>query len=459
VELQHRDDTTDGRPVSPALELFNIRPGEGPNAVLSVVFFALLLFGYFLVRPVREAMGVEGGMWGLRKLFYITMGVMLVANPVIGLLVARFNRRVFLPIIYGFFALNLVGFAALLQLAPDRIGRVSGEVFFVWVSVYNLTITSFFWALMADGFSLQQAKRLFPLLAVGGTLGALGGSSFTAAYGEEIPPQGLMVFSAACLVGAAIVATVLARLFPPAPPLTKRVSQAEHRNPFAGLKQVARSPYLLGVCGYILLLAVIATFLYFAQARIVSRAEETTGGRVEAFAHIDMWTQGATLVLQLVLTGKLIRWIGVGWTLVILPLLAGGGCLLLGIGENAGMTAAQSLAAITLLQAGFRAGKYAIARPARETLFTVVSPDEKYKAKSLIDTFVYRAGDAGGAYVDGLLAKMAIGLAGVMFIVVPIAATWAALGLYLGYSQGADKADHDNDGDAAERGPSEGVPA
>lgn len=445
---------------NPLQRLFNLRDGEAPTALLSVLFFFLILFGYFLVRPVREAMGVNGGMWELRALFYATMVVMLVANPVIGILVAMFNRRVFLPIIYSFFALNLLGFAALLRFAPESIGENTGRVFFVWVSVYNFTVISFFWALMADGFTLERAKRLFPFVAVGGTLGAIAGSGLVARIGESVPPEGLMTMSAGCLLMAAGCAVGLSILFPPSEKTARRrVSEAEHRNPLAGFMQVARSPYLLGVCGYILLMAIVSTFLYFAQARVVSAAEEETGGRVAAFASIDFWTQVATLTLQLSLTGKLIRIVGVGITLIVLPVAGGIGCLLLGIGENVGMTAAQSLVAITVLQAGFRAGRYAIARPARETLFTVVSPDEKYKAKTLIDTFVYRAGDAAGAGIDGLLAAAGVGLFGLMLMVAPTAAIWAGLGLYLGYKQGRLAASEDEGPGGAEPSEAKGVPA
>ena len=206
---------------------------------------------------------------------------------------------------------------------------------------------------------------------------------------------------------------------------------------------MGRSPYLRGVCGYILILTVIATFLYFAQARIVLAMADSTAERTELFANIDTVTQLTTLELQLLVTARLIKRLGVGWTLAVLPLIATVGFVTLGVSEWSGMSPVQAFATITVLQATFRAGKYAIARPARETLFTVVSRDEKYKAKGFIDTFVYRGGDAVGAGAEfGLTALVAnvpwlfsSVLLGMAATVAPIALGWAGLGLFLGARQ------------------------
>jgi AAA family ATP:ADP antiporter len=187
---------------------------------------------------------------------------------------------------------------------------------------------------------------------------------------------------------------------------------------------------------YIALLAVLTTLLYFEQAEVVINAEDSESGRVGIFASIDFWTQFATLVLQLVVTARLMRWIGVGWALALLPMVALAGCIVLAAGEQAGWAAATMLGIITVVQAVFRAGRYAIARPSRETLFTVLDRDEKYKAKSLIDTFVYRAGDFAGAGVDAALAK--IGVVSMMALaatVAPIAIVMAGLALWLGSAQ------------------------
>ncbi|MEM7516231.1 MAG: hypothetical protein AAF368_04810 [Planctomycetota bacterium] len=232
------------------------------------------------------------------------------------------------------------------------------------------------------------------------------------------------------LAGAASVA--MSRIRP------RRESASERRRSamqeaMDGMRLAIRSRYLLFIASYIALLAVLATFLYFTQNALVLAAENSESGRVGAFASIDFWTQFATLLVQLLVTARLIRWLGVGWTLALLPALVLLGYGVLAAGEFAAWSAASMLAAITVIQAVFRAGKYAILRPTRETLFTVLSRDEMYKAKSLIDTFVYRAGDTAGAGVSAALSGLAVGtMMALSLTVAPIAIAMAGLALSLG---------------------------
>ncbi len=432
------------------LSLFNLRPGEVAPVLLAGVMFFCILCGYFFIRPVRDAFGVERGMSTLYSLFVATMLVSLALNPVFSWLVGRFDRRVFLPIAYGSIVAMLLGLAAWRASAgEDAPSLWSGRIFFVWLSVMNLFMTGLFWSLMADCFGPEESRRVFPTIAVGGTLGALLGSAAAWAvsgypfelFDKELfdleikltAPQMMRV--SACFVGLAGLASMaMSRIRPSRDEgTTDRPRRSAMREAMDGMRLALRSRYLLFVATYIALLAVLATFLYFTQNALVLAAENSESGRVRAFASIDFWTQLATLLVQLFVTARLMRWVGVGWTLALLPVVVLGGYGLLAYGEVSAWSAASMLAAITVIQAVFRAGKYAILRPARETLFTVVGRDETYKAKSLIDTFVYRAGDTAGAGVSAALTAAALGtMTALSLTVAPIAIVMAGLALSLG---------------------------
>lgn len=432
------------------LALLNLQPGElGPVLLAGLMFFCILC-GYFFIRPVRDAFGVERGMSTLYSLFVATMVVSLALNPVFSWLVGRFDRRVFLPVAYGSIVLMLLGLAYWRASAGESAANVwSGRIFFVWLSVVNLFMTGLFWSLMADCFSPEESRRVFPTIAVGGTFGALLGSAAAWAvsgypfelFGVELfnleikltAPQ-MMVVAAGFigLAGVASLAMSRIRSRRSAAPAekTRRSAMAEALD---GMRLAVRSRYLLFIASYICLLAVLATLLYFTQNELVLAAETSESARVGAFASIDFWTQFATLGVQLLVTARLMQWLGVGWTLALLPVVVLAGYGVLYFGEVATWSAASMLATITVVQAVFRAGKYAILRPARETLFTVLDRDEKYKAKSLIDTFVYRAGDTAGAGVSAALSATAIAtMTALSLTVAPIAIVMAGLALALG---------------------------
>ncbi|MEO1696586.1 MAG: Npt1/Npt2 family nucleotide transporter [Planctomycetota bacterium] len=445
-----RPDSPAPRTGGPLLSLFNLRPGEVAPVLLAAAMFFCILCGYFFIRPVRDAFGVERGMSTLYSLFVATMVVSLALNPVFSWLVGRFDRRVFLPVAYGSIVAMLLGFTAWRASAGDEAAGVwSGRIFFVWLSVMNLFMTGLFWSLMADCFGPEESRRVFPTIAVGGTLGALLGSAAAWAvsgypfelFGKELfelgvkltAPQMMTVAAGfVALAGAASVA--MSRIRPrrdegPA----ERPRRSAMREALDGMRLAVRSRYLLFIASYIALLAVLATFLYFTQNALVLAAQDSESGRVGAFASIDFWTQFATLVVQLLVTARLMRWLGVGWTLALLPAMVLVGYGVLAAGEIAAWSAASMLGAITVIQAVFRAGKYAILRPARESLFTVLDRDEKYKAKSLIDTFVYRAGDTAGAGVSAGLSALALGtMTALSLTVAPIAIVMAGLALSLG---------------------------
>ena len=415
--------------------LFNVRREELVPVLLSVLFFFCVLTALMLLRPARESLGVRGGIDAVRWLFIGTALVTLLVNPVFGLLVSRLPRLHFMAATYLFFALSLVAFYLLLVLTPEAVGVTSGQVFYVWFSVFNLFVTMLFWALMADRFSLEQGKRFFGLIAVGGTCGAIFGPWLASVLARPLGTPALLLVSACFLLLALCAAWGVARLQPGG--LSERSSGEEAPavdereriggSAWEGFRAVLRSRYLLGIAAYVVILAIMATFLYFTRLQMVAALGGDLDLRTTIFARIDLITQVATLVMQGVIAGHLMKRVGVPMTLALLPLSTALGF--------AGLAMVGSLAALIAFEATFRAVQRAIMRPARETLFTVMSREDKYKSKAFIDTFVYRGGDVVGAQVEGVLGRVGMGLAALAGFAVPLALVWAGLGIWLGRAQ------------------------
>ncbi len=434
----------------------NMERGELPLAVLSAVFFFFVLCAYFFLRPVREAMGVARGMDDLRWLFVLSSVVSLLAVLAFGGIVARMNRRRFIPVAFLFVIGCLFVFSALIIQdvragggligtdAETGLARGVGYTFYVWLTVINLFTTSLFWAFMVDIFDVGQGKRMFAFIGIGGTVGALvgaWGASFISGTTESpYLPAGLMLV--ACAFYSLAIATMLLL---DRRALQSRASQLEAlprgRRAAAGpdgsttiggtfwegARAVAASPYLLGVGLWVVFMAISSTMIYFTQANIIQQATDTFSQRVESFANFDSLAQFVTLATQIFITTRIIRKLGVGWTLAILPLVTVAGFAVLAVWPLYGV--------ILIFQAVHRATRYAISRPSRETLFSVVTPSEKYKAKPVVDVFLYRAGDATGAGIDGLFAALGMTLALVAASTVPLAGIWIALSVGLGRAQ------------------------
>lgn len=417
-------------------QYFNIRPSELAPILMAALYFFFILTTLMILRPARDALGMQAGIDAIRWLFMGTLVVTLLVNPVFGWMVSRFRRLTFITATYAFFGLNLLIFAGLLVFAEDAVGITSGNVFYVWMSVFNLFLTMIFWALMADRFSLEQSKRLFGVIAVGGTVGAIFGSAIAWQLAEVVGAPLLLVIAAFFLVLAIAAAWGVALLQPErkdldaedpeAPPLVPETAIIGGKA-LEGFRAVLRSPYLLGIAAYVLILAIVVTFLYFTRLQMVAALGEDVDMRTGVFAQVDLATQIATLLLQLIVAGHVMKRLGVHVALVLAPVTAALGFI--------GLAMVTSLVVLVIFEAVFRAVQRAIMRPARETLFTVVSREEKYKAKAFIDTFVYRGGDAVGAQTEGLLARLGMGLYALTLVVVPMAIAWAALGLWLGRQQ------------------------
>lgn len=414
-------------------KIFHIHPKEKIPVLLGVGFFFFVMTALMMLRPAREALGMQRGMEEVRWLFIGTAVVTLMVNPVFGWLVSRFRRISFISITYAFFAFSLLIFWALLAFAPSTIGVTTGQVFYIWFSVFNLFAVMVFWALLADRFSLEQSKRFFSLIAAGGTLGAIFGpwlsSQLAAPFGTPI----LLLVAAFFLLLSIIAAWGLTRIL-----IDQELEASEHSakadrnviiggNAWAGFHSVKSSSYLLGIAGYVLILAVILTFIYFTRLQMVATLAGDLDMRTVMFANLDMITQITTLVLQVSITGWLMKRFGVAITLALLPLT-----VMLGF---IGLAIVGTLTMFVILEASTKAVQRAVMRPARETLFTMVSREEKYKAKAFIDTFVYRSGDVIGAQVEGLLKSSGLGLLALSSLAIPITLGWTVLGLYLGRQQ------------------------
>ncbi len=418
----------------------DVEAGEVRATLLGFAWFFCLLGGYYLLRPLRDALGLAGGARELQWLFTGTFVAMLAVVPLFGALVARLPPRRFVPLAYRFFTASLLAFGA--SIALDVQGVWVERVFFVWVSVFNLFVVSIFWSVLADVFSNAQGRRLFGFIAAGGTAGTFVGPALAAALVGTLGPVALTLL-AALLLEAAL--QCFHRLRPrraaspgPGPAGEDGDGDADGGRPIGGgvldgLGLIARSPYLLGLCGYLLLHTAASTFLYVEQGRIVAEAFTDTASRTRFFALVDLGVSTLTLALQVFVTGRLIRRLGLAAALVLLPLAS----------ALAFVAVAWSPALLVLAgaQALRRACDYAIARPAREVLFTVVSRAAKYKAKNAIETVVYRGGDAASGWLSAGLGALGVGFAGLAAIAVPLSALWALLSLWLAREQERRRAD------------------
>ncbi len=403
----------------------DVRADEIRALLLSFAYFFCLLCGYYIIRPLREEMGIAGGVENLQWLFTGTFVAMLVAVPLFGATVARFAKRRIVPLVYRFFIANILIFYVLLQfdIGAEHVARA----FFIWTSVYNLFVVSVFWSFMADVFRNDQARRLFGFIAAGGSAGALLGPALTAALAVPLGPVALLLISALFLEGAV---QCIRRLLVALPARAR--DEVPDEAPigggvFAGITLVLRSRYLLGICLYILIFTTTSTFLYFQQAHIVAAAFDDPAERTRLFALIDLSVGVLTLLVQCFATGRLIGWLGVGPVLAVLPLLTVVGFV--------GLAMAPTLVMLVAFQSIRRAANFAIAKPSREVLYTVLDAERKYKAKNVIDTLVYRGGDAVSGWAYAGLSAIGLGLPAIALAAVPLAGVWLATGLRLGRAQ------------------------
>lgn len=403
----------------------DLLPEEMPAALWAFAYFFCLLSSYYLLRPLRDEMGVEGGVGNLQWVFTATFVVMLFATAIFGWASSRCPRRRLVPRVYALFAASLVVFFLLFE--SDEARSWVARAFFVWVSVFNLFVVSVFWSFMADLFSSAEARRLFPVVAAGGSTGALAGPGLAAALSATIRPDLLLLFSTLLLLCAIVCVHGLLRCRTRRAGAPTDERPALHGRALAGIFHALRSPYLLGICGFMLLFTALSTFLYFEQAHIVRAASGDPARRTALFAAMDLATNGLTVLGQLFIAGRFIARFGLAPALMLLPAFVAAGFLVLGLYPLLG-----TLVAFQVLR---RAGNFALTRPAREVLFTVISAEDKYKAKNFIDTVIYRGGDAASGWLFAALSAVGLGIAAIALVAVPVALLWMALGAWLGRAQ------------------------
>lgn len=451
----------------------DLKPGEGRALAWAWLYVVVLFLAYYVLRPVRDELGVSGGVENLPWLFTGTMLTILVLTPLFGWLVKHWPRERFIAVSYRFFMLNLAGFAAAMAwVDPEHQIRV-GYGFFIWLSVFNLFVVSVFWSLMVDVFDETAGKRLFGLLAAGATVGGMLGSGLVSLVAEALSPAMLLLVAMVLLEVAVQAARRLSAMSLPrqAPGEAVALADGDRRartaeatgrtdaahatavgagaagavsadtgragnnrdadsnavmggSVFSGFTHVIRSPFLLGIAAFVLLYTVTSTVLYFEQAEIASQYFSDRSARRAFFANLDFWVNALTLVGQLVLTAGMMQRLSMSVVLMILPLLSVVGFAVLASFPTLGV-----FVAVQVLR---RVSNFVFAKPAREVLFTQLSREDRYKAKNVIDTLVYRSGDQIGSWGYAGLSALGLGLAGMSWVAALLCVAWAWLAWWLG---------------------------
>ena len=400
-------------------------PGELRPLMISAIYFFCVLAAYYILRPIREEMGIKVGRDGLQTLFTVVFLVMVAAVPIFGWVATRFKRSAAVPVVYGFFILNLIIFWVAFTAGVGSTWLAGA--FFVWVSVFNLFVISLFWSLMSDLWSSGQAKRLYGAIAAGGTAGAFCGPLLTKMLVKPLGATNLLLVSAALLIGALGCVAALRGMkqqgdksIDAGPPKIADI--------VAGATNVWRSPYLFQIALVILLANLISTYFYFEQNRIVGASIADQDARVELFAGIDLSVSILTILAQLFLTGSLMNRLGIGLTAAALPLTVIFGLIAIAISPSLWV-----IIGVMVLE---RAVAFAFANPAFKVLYTVVDPDDKYKAQNFIDTVVYRGGDAASGWLfNDFAKKAALSMPAIALMTLPLAVWWLWLSLKLGREQ------------------------
>jgi ATP:ADP antiporter, AAA family len=399
-------------------------PHEVPAVLGGHLLFFLLFASYFMLRPVRETFGIAGGVDNLQWLYLGTFLATLVVVPIYGTLAKRMQRRRLLPATYIVSAMIMAGFGFGLMVDPDNVW--TARAFYIWLSVFNLFVISIAWSLMADVFNADQGHRLFGQIAAGASLGGLTGPLLSGLLVEPLGHAGLLLLSTGLLLTTLIAARYLigwrerhGRPEDPDNPPEARIGGSI----WAGLTLILRSPYLLGISLFVLLLTSVSTFLYFEQARVVEATFPDRTAQTQVFSAIDFTVQTLTIFIQIFVTGRLTRRLGVTVLLAAVPLT-----MMFGFGLLALAATFPVLAFVMIVR---RVGEYALVRPGREMLFTNVDAETKYKAKNAIDTFVYRGGDVIAAWAN--VGIIAIGTASAAAVVGGlISAAWGVTGWLIG---------------------------
>ncbi|QQF52512.1 MFS transporter [Campylobacter fetus subsp. venerealis] len=413
-------------------QILSLKKGEGKFLLIAAFFIFSLFASYSLLRPIREALGISGGASELKWLFLGTFIATIIGSILAMILSGAIKRKLYTDFIYGFFALDLVGFFVLIRQIPQSSEAylIVARSFYIWVSVFNIFVISTAWSLLADLFSKERSARLFGIISAGASLGGIVGAFFVSFLSKFIDVPSFIFISVTFLGVSLILKNLLIKeALSLEIPQTHVASIKERferpigsKNPFVGFFLIIKSHYLLALLGFILLLTSVSTFLYMEQARIISGMFESREARAAAFANIDFIVQLSSFLIQIFITSKIAEFFGVKWLLGVLGFVVALGFVLLAFYPTFGV--------LVLVMSIRRVGEYALVKPGREMLFVPLDSESKYKVKNFLDTVVYRAGDSMSAAIEGAIAKISI--SAVLFVGAFISFAWGILGVYLG---------------------------
>ena len=411
-------------------QLFELQKHEYVAVGWSFVYFFCVLSSYYMLRPIREAMAVGSGPNTIPWLFVGTFIATLVAAPVFGWVASRYPRRKFLPWVYLFFISNILIFWVVFSIAIDReqshIGL--GRVFFVWISVFNLFVVSVFWSFMADIYTREQGRRLFGVITAGGSIGALIGGAVTSVLVESIGFQNLFPFSAALLAAAIFCIRRLRVWVSAEQEHASQESTAKRKplggSPFAGITHMWSSPYFGGIALASIIASLLGTALYMFTAQLVGEIIPDTDAQTKFFSNINNWTNAIALLGQLFIVKHVVNRFGIGVSLALMPIVSIAGFAMLAVNPT--------LAAVAILTIARRGLGFGFGKPTTDMLYSVVTPEEKYKTKNFIDTAIYRSGDVVGTWSIRGLTSLGMGISAISWVMVPFTALWAIIALWLG---------------------------
>jgi len=397
---------------------------EWKGLLWSIAYGFLIMSSYYILRAVRDEIGAADSR-NLQLLWTAVFLVMLGAVPLYSWVASRWSRGVFVPLANRFFIVCLVVFWLCLVLLPESARPWIDRLFYVWTSVFALFVVTVFWGFMADCFSNEQSRRLFATIAVGSSVGAMLGSTITAALAQLVPVFALLLIACVPLEAASWCALVLHRRFATGNVrVAGEAGRAIGGSAWDGMKAVFASRYLLGIAAFIAIMTFISTVLYFQQSVLIYEAIEDRGERRALLARMDWVVNFLTIVFEVYLTARIVKWLGVGLTLALVPLAMTAGLLVFGLYPT--------LAVLIVVQVIYRAGRYGLTKPAREMLWTVLGREDKYKAKPFLDAAVYRGGDLVSAWAYRGLEVIGLSIGAIALVAAPVAGLWALLALRLG---------------------------
>jgi len=429
ADIMSASSSDSARP-SPLDRFFGLEKHEYVAVAWSFAYFFCVLSSYYILRPVRESMAVGSGPNTIPWLFFGTFVTMLIATPVFGWVASRYPRRQFLPWVYLFFITNILIFWVVFSIAiGNESGHVwLGRVFFVWLSVFNLFVVSVFWSFMADIYTREQGRRLFGIITAGGSIGALIGGSATSILVVKIGFQNLFPIAATLLLVAIFCITRLrnwvAQSHADDVAETAASTKPLGGNPFSGITHVFRSKFFTGIAISSIIASLLGTALYMFMAQLVEQAIPTADEQTRFFSNINNATNALALIGQLLIVKHVVRRFGIGTSMSLLPIASIAGFVLLAIEPT--------LAIVALLTVLRRALGFGFSKPTTDMLYSVVTPEEKYKTKNFIDTAVYRSGDLIGTWSVKGFVVAGLAIPAISLVMLPFAAIWAYVALWLG---------------------------